>query len=102
MTYELILNALADPTRRKVFESIAIGPKSVGEIADSLPVSGPAVSQHLGVLKLAGLVSERREGTRRIYQIEPEGLIELRQWLDDIWDDGLNKLKKLSEKPYEH
>lgn len=102
MTYEMVLSALADPTRRKVFESIATGPKSVGEITGSLPVSGPAVSQHLGVLKLAGLVVERREGTRRIYQIEPEGLTELRRWLDGIWDDGLNNLKTLSEKPYEH
>jgi DNA-binding transcriptional ArsR family regulator len=102
MTYEMVLSALSDSTRRQVLEYIAAGPKSVGEIADLLPVSRPAVSQHLGVLKLAGLVTERREGTRRIYQIDPSGLDELTHWLDGLWEDGLTNLKALSEKPYEH
>ena len=78
--------ALADPTRRRVFEKLKAGPKSVGEIAHGLPVSRPAVSQHLRVLKDAGLVADRAEGTRRVYAIDPQGLGALRQWLDQFWD----------------
>ena len=81
--------ALADPTRRRVFEALGSGPKSVGEIARGLPVSRPAVSQHLRVLKDAGLVADRAEGTRRVYAIDPKGLGTLRKWLDQFWDTAL-------------
>jgi DNA-binding transcriptional ArsR family regulator len=85
----LAFKALADATRREVFERLAAGPKAVGELADELPVSRPAVSQHLKALKEAGLVSERRDGTRRVYQIAPNGLGEVRAWLDRFWDTAL-------------
>lgn len=78
-------SALSDPTRRAVFERLAQGPRAVGEIAAELPVSRPAVSQHLKVLKDAGLVSDRPEGARRVYQIDPKGLGALRAWLDQFW-----------------
>jgi DNA-binding transcriptional ArsR family regulator len=81
--------ALADPTRREVFERLGVGPRSVGEIAEGLPVSRPAVSQHLKVLKEAGLVSDHPEGTRRVYQIDPQGLGQMRAWLDRFWDAAL-------------
>ena len=81
--------ALADPTRRAVFERLREGPRPVGEIAHDLPVSRPAVSQHLKVLKEAGLVTDRPEGTRRVYYIDPEGLGALRVWLDRFWGDAL-------------
>jgi DNA-binding transcriptional ArsR family regulator len=89
MAYRNALAALADPTRRKVFERLKSGPKPVGKIARGLPVSRPAVSQHLKVLKEAGLVTDRPEGTRRVYYIDPEGLGALRAWLDRFWDDAL-------------
>ena len=89
MTYEFALTALADPTRRLVFEELRTGPKPVGVIAAKLPVSRPAVSQHLKVLREARLVSERPEGTRRVYFIDPYGLGELRAWLDQFWDRSL-------------
>jgi len=81
--------ALADPTRREIFEKLAKKPLAVGEIADGLPVSRPAVSQHLKVLKEAGLVADRAEGTRRVYYIDPDGLGALRRWLDQFWDEAL-------------
>jgi DNA-binding transcriptional ArsR family regulator len=81
--------ALADPTRRRVFEKLGSGPKSVGEIARGLPVSRPAVSQHLRVLKEAGLVADRAAGTRRVYTIDPQGLGVMRKWLDQFWDAAL-------------
>lgn len=81
--------ALSDPTRRAVFEKLASGPRPVGEIARGLPVSRPAVSQHLKLLKEAGLVTDRSEGTRRIYQIDPAGLGAMRAWLDQFWDVAL-------------
>jgi DNA-binding transcriptional ArsR family regulator len=81
----LALDALADPTRRAVFERVAKKPAAVGAIAEDLPVSRPAVSQHLKILKDAGLVSETAQGTRRIYRIDPRGLGALRQWLDGFW-----------------
>jgi DNA-binding transcriptional ArsR family regulator len=81
--------ALADPTRRQVFERLAAGPRAVGELAEGLPVSRPAVSQHLKVLKEAGLVTDRPDGARRVYQIDPQGLGQLRAWLDRFWDDAL-------------
>src|SRR5215475_1405219 len=89
MTYGTALTALADPTRRRVFERLKSGPQSVGAIARRMPVSRPAVSQHLKVLKEAGLVADRPEGTRRLYYIDPNGLGALRQWLDQFWDQAL-------------
>lgn len=83
------LAALADPTRRRVFERLRDGPKPVGVIAQGLPVSRPAVSQHLKVLREAGLVDEHAEGTRRIYRIDPKGLGALRAWLDQFWGEAL-------------
>lgn len=90
MAYETILDALADPTRRRIFERLRRGPASVGEIARGLPVSRPAVSQHLKVLKTAELVREKRQGTRRIYSVRREGLDALRRWLDGFWDEALD------------
>ena len=89
MAYETALAALADPTRRRVFEELRHGPRSVGSLAGRLPVSRPAVSQHLKVLKEAGLVSDKSEGTRRIYHIDPKGLAAIRRWLDQFWDEAL-------------
>src|SRR5215472_37136 len=89
MAYGAALAALADPTRRRVFERLKSGPKAVGAIARGLPVSRPAVSQHLKVLKEAGLVGHRPEGTRRVYYIDPDGLGALRKWLDQFWDEAL-------------
>src|SRR3974390_3785412 len=89
MAYENALSALADPTRRRVFERLKNGPRAVGEIARGVPVSRPAVSQHLKVLKEAGLVADRPEGTRRVYYIDPQGLGALRPWLDQFWADAL-------------
>ena len=80
--YSIALTALADPTRREIFERVARRPAAVGEIARHLPVSRPAVSQHLKVLKEAGLVMDRAHGTRRVYEIDPKGLGALRAWLD--------------------
>ena len=89
MAYQAAFLALANPTRRQVFERLRGGPKSVGKIAAGIPVSRPAVSQHLGVLKKAGLVRERAEGTRRVYSIDLHGLTAIRLWLDGFWDDAL-------------
>jgi DNA-binding transcriptional ArsR family regulator len=89
MTYGNALTALADPTRRAVFERLRSGPQPVGTIARGLPVSRPAVSQHLKVLKEAGLVADQPEGTRRVYTIDPHGLGALRRWLDQFWDEAL-------------
>src|SRR3954453_7012897 len=86
---ERVFAALTDPTRRTVFEQLRSGGKPVGEIARGLPVSRPAVSQHLKVLKDAGLVADRSEGTRRIYYIDPKGLGAMRAWLDQFWDAAL-------------
>lgn len=83
------LTALADPTRRGVFERLRQGEASVGEIARELPVTRPAVSQHLRVLKDAGLVADRAEGTRRVYRIDPHGLAPIRAWLDQFWEVAL-------------
>ncbi|MGZ6016602.1 MAG: ArsR/SmtB family transcription factor [Phenylobacterium sp.] len=93
MTNALAFAALADPTRREVFERLARGPLAVGELAEGLPVSRPAVSQHLKVLKEAGLVTDRPDGTRRVYQIDPHGLGQIRAWLDRFWDDALDAFK---------
>jgi len=94
MTYEAVaFTALSDPTRRRVLERLSRGPRAVGEIAAGLPVSRPAVSQHLKVLKEAGLVSDRQDGARRIYAIDPKGLGAMRAWLDQFWDVALAGLK---------
>ena len=93
MAYQMALLALSDPTRCQVLEHLRHGPKSVGKIAALMPVSRPAVSQHLSVLKKAGLVGDRAEGTRRVYYIDPHGLAEIRGWLDRFWDDALSAFK---------
>jgi DNA-binding transcriptional ArsR family regulator len=98
MTYIDALSALADPTRRTVFERLRAGPLAVNALAAGLPVSRPAVSQHLKALKEAGLVEERSEGARRIYSIRREGLKGLRDWLDSFWDDALEAFKAETEK----
>jgi DNA-binding transcriptional ArsR family regulator len=89
--------ALADPTRRTIFERLREGPRAVGELARELPVSRPAVSQHLRVLKEAGLVSERRNGTRRLYRIEPDAVAELRTYFDEFWSQALEAFKAAAE-----
>ena len=94
MAYATTLTALADPTRRAIFESLRMGPASVGTIAAGLPVSRPAVSQHLKALKEAGLVADRAEGVRRVYYIDPEGLGELRRWIDQFWTDALEAFRQ--------
>jgi DNA-binding transcriptional ArsR family regulator len=101
MTYQAAFLALADPTRRQVFEQLRHGPKPVGIIAAQMPVSRPAVSQHLGVLKKAGLVADRAEGTRRVYYIDPQGLAAIRVWLDQFWEDALTAFKTELEKEKE-
>jgi DNA-binding transcriptional ArsR family regulator len=93
MTYATVLECLSDPTRRRVFERLRSGPQSVGVLARGLPVSRPAVSQHLKALKAAELVNDRSEGTRRVYHIDPDGLGELRRWIDQFWDDALESFK---------
>jgi DNA-binding transcriptional ArsR family regulator len=91
------MTALADPTRRAIFERLGEGPLAVGELARDLPVSRPAVSQHLRVLKEAGLVTERRDGTRRLYRIEPDGVAVLRAYFDDFWSRALEAFKAAAE-----
>jgi DNA-binding transcriptional ArsR family regulator len=99
-TYEATgLAALADPTRRAIFEHLAERPRAVGELASELPVSRPAVSQHLKVLKHARLVVDERLGTRRVYQVDPEGLRLLRGYLDHFWDQALAAYKTAVELP---
>ena len=98
MAYVNALDALGDPTRRSIFERLRRGARSVTELADELPVSRPAVSQHLRVLKDAGLVRERRDGTRRFYRIDPDGLAEVRDYFDDFWSDVLAAFKDAVER----
>jgi DNA-binding transcriptional ArsR family regulator len=93
--------ALGDPTRRAIFESLAGRPRAVGEIASDLPVSRPAVSQHLKVLKVAGLVVDRPAGTRRIYAVDPAGVDALRAYLDQLWSQTLTAYKAFVEQPDE-
>jgi DNA-binding transcriptional ArsR family regulator len=92
------MDALGDPTRRAIFEQLRRGPRAVGEIASELPVSRPAVSQHLRVLKDAGLVMDRREGTRRFYRLDPDGLGELRDYFDGFWTEALAGFKAAAER----
>jgi DNA-binding transcriptional ArsR family regulator len=97
MAYEEALQALGDPTRRAVLEQLRAGPLAVGEIAARLPVSRPAVSQHLRVLKEAGLVTERQNGTRRLYRVDPNGLAGLRAYLEGFWEEVLASFKAAAE-----
>jgi len=91
------MDALGDPTRRAIFERLRFGPKPVVELARGLPVSRPAVSQHLRVLKEAGLVRDHAVGTRRIYEVNPEGFGQVRAWLEDFWTDALDAFKRAAE-----
>jgi DNA-binding transcriptional ArsR family regulator len=93
--------ALADPTRREIFERVATNPQSVTELAGALPVSRPAVSQHLKVLRQAGLVSDQAAGNRRIYRMDPRGLSDLRAYLDHFWNQALAAFKATVEQPEE-
>ncbi|HXL42818.1 MAG TPA: metalloregulator ArsR/SmtB family transcription factor [Gaiellaceae bacterium] len=97
MAYRTAMDALGEPTRRAIVEQLRRGPRPVGEIAAELPVSRPAVSQHLRVLKDAGLVTERREGTRRLYRLDPDGLGELRDYFDSFWTEALAGFKAAAE-----
>jgi len=97
MAYAQALQALGDSTRRAVLEQLREGPRAVGEIAARLPVSRPAVSQHLRVLKEAGLVTERRNGTRHLYRLDPDGLDELRGYLEGFWEEALASFKATAE-----
>jgi DNA-binding transcriptional ArsR family regulator len=101
MTYELALTALGDPTRRTIFERLADRPQAVGELAGELPVSRPAVSQHLKVLKDAGLVADQRAGNRRVYQVEPDGVVALRAYLDRFWSRSLTAFKAAADQQHE-
>jgi len=101
MTYALAakaMDALGDPTRRAVFELLQGGEQSVGELAARLPVSRPAVSQHLRVLKEAELVDERRNGTRRLYRVDPRGVAEVRAYFDRFWNEALGAFKEAAER----
>ena len=92
------LEALADPTRRAIFEQLRDSEATVNELARQVPVSRPAVSQHLRVLKDAGLVRERRQGVHRIYRVELRGLIEIRRYIDNLWSDALTELQRAVSK----
>jgi DNA-binding transcriptional ArsR family regulator len=91
------LDALGDPTRRQVFELLRAGPRSVGELAAQVPVSRPAVSQHLRVLEDAGLVTHQRNGTRNVYELDGMGVAELRAWVDDFWNEALARFRTVAE-----
>lgn len=97
MTYASAIQALGDPTRRRIFERLREGPQAVGQLARELPVSRPAVSQHLRVLREAGLVTERQNGTRRIYAVDPTRLAELRDYFDSFWADALESFRAAVE-----
>ena len=95
--HERAFNALGDPTRRSIFEKLAKGPLSVVHIADGLPISRPAVSQHLKVLREAKLITMEQKGTRSMYRIDKEGVLSMRDYLDGFWDQALLNFKKLAE-----
>jgi DNA-binding transcriptional ArsR family regulator len=99
MTNDLALAALGDPTRRAIFEHLGHHPSAVGELAAQLPVSRPAVSQHLRVLKEAGLVIDEPQGSRRIYRLDPDGIGELRDYMSRFWGSALSSFKALAEQP---
>ena len=92
------MNALGDPTRRTIFERLAVRPMAVGELAGELPVSRPAVSQHLRVLRDAGLVRDRAEGTRHVYSVDPDGVAAVRSYFDRFWDQALADFKAAAER----
>jgi DNA-binding transcriptional ArsR family regulator len=94
---EEAIRAIAEPNRRRILRLVADGELSAGEIASSFEITRPAVSQHLTVLREAGLVSERREGTRRLYSVRPEGFADLKSFLEAFWDEGLERLKEAAE-----
>jgi DNA-binding transcriptional ArsR family regulator len=94
---ERALDALGDPTRRQIFKRLRGGARSVGQLADGMDVSRPAVSQHLRVLKDARLVTDRAEGTRRLYAVDTRGVEALRDWLDGFWDEALSAFKSAAE-----
>jgi DNA-binding transcriptional ArsR family regulator len=91
------LDALGDPTRRQIFELLRSGARSVGDLASDLPVSRPAVSQHLRVLEEVGLVSHRRNGTRHLYELDSAGVGVLRDWVDGFWNEALARFKAVAE-----
>jgi DNA-binding transcriptional ArsR family regulator len=95
------LTALADPTRRSIYELIRAAPSSVRELTDHLPISQPAVSQHLKVLSAAGLVTAVPDGARRIYRLDPEGIAQLRAWIDVLWDDVLDNFTEAARKEHD-
>jgi len=94
MTYQLALQALSDPTRQALIEALRAAPQPVGQLATRLPISRPAVSQHLKVLADAGLVLAEAQGNRRIYHLSPQGFADLRAYLDQLWDDALDAFTK--------
>ncbi len=98
VTNGVALDALGDATRRSIFESLQTGPRSVGELAEGLPVTRPAVSQHLRVLREAGLVSVAKDGTRRVYRIEPDGLVRVRDYFDGFWSEALERFREAARK----
>jgi DNA-binding transcriptional ArsR family regulator len=95
------MTALGDPTRRAIFERLVDGPRPVGKLAEELPVSRPAVSQHLKVLKEAGLVVDRKLGTRRLYQVDPQAVADLRAYFDSFWDQALAGFRDATQPPEE-
>jgi DNA-binding transcriptional ArsR family regulator len=97
-TYQNGFSALADPTRRAIFEQVARRPRAVGELADQFPVSRPAVSQHLKVLKDAGLVADRRDGNRRLYSVDARGVEAMRTYLDSFWSDALTAFERAARR----
>jgi DNA-binding transcriptional ArsR family regulator len=94
-----VLTALADPTRRAIFERLAQSPRPVGELAGELPVSRPAVSQHLKVLKSAGLVTDQAVGTRRVYSVDPAGLAAIRDYFEQFWQHSLGRFRAAASHP---
>jgi DNA-binding transcriptional ArsR family regulator len=94
---EEVIRAIAEPNRRRILQLVSSRELSAGEIAARFEISRPAVSQHLTVLRGAGLVSERRDGTRRLYSLRPEGFADLRSFLETFWDEGLERLKEAAE-----
>jgi DNA-binding transcriptional ArsR family regulator len=94
---EEAIRAIAEPNRRRILRLVAAGELSAGEIASRFDITRPAVSQHLGVLREAGLLSERRDGTRRLYSVRPEGFADLKSFLEAFWEDSLERLKEAAE-----
>jgi DNA-binding transcriptional ArsR family regulator len=97
-TYQNGFAALGDPTRRAIFERLARGPRAVGDLASEVPVSRPAVSQHLKVLKEAGLVTDEAQGNRRLYRVDPRGVATMRAYFDSFWSDALAAFKQAAER----